>query len=160
MTSNEAKMKEMTSTIENGIEEFGRDNGVPIEAYTIYKTKKARLPDHVMLFQAFSMFAAGQFQPTTCKVLFKLLSLSEYENYISIDVKTIAEEISLSVVSVNRALKELKDSNVISVHKHTSDKRRNDYFINPLATWKGSSIQREKQIKKLKNDQKQLEFFS
>jgi DNA-binding MarR family transcriptional regulator len=76
---------------------------------------------------------------STFRVLFYLISLSEYENFISIDVKTIAENMNMSPLSVKRATKQLSDDNVIKKIDHPSDKRRIDYFLNPMAMWRGKS---------------------
>lgn len=160
MGYNRENLEYIAEQIEQGIEETGRDNDIQIEAYTIFKNKKGKLPDFNMVFQAFSMFVADNFAPATCKVIFKLLAINQFENFISIDIKTISEEMKMSVTSVNRAIKELKLYNIITIHKHVGDKRRNDYFINPCAVWRGTSIKRDKQIDILKKNNIQLEFFS
>jgi len=41
--------------------------------------------------------------------------------------------------------------------KHPSDKRRNDYFINPVAAWRGNSYARKKIMSRI--DPSQLLLF-
>ena len=92
MAYNKENLEYIADQVQQGIEETGRDNDIQIEAYTIYKNKKARLPDFNMVFKAFSMFVADNITPATCKVIFKLFGMNEFENFISIDIKTISEE--------------------------------------------------------------------
>jgi predicted transcriptional regulator len=87
------------------------------------------------------------------------LGLSRYENYLSIDIDTIAGDLSLSKRTVVRCLNILVEQNIIIKIEHPSDKRRHDYFINPLRAWKGNSNARNKKIKQLeKMDKVQLKL--
>jgi|688.fasta_scaffold640704_1 DNA-binding MarR family transcriptional regulator len=153
------KKKEWGRRIQEGVEEDARDENIKRTQVTlIIKDQKSRLPDYVMVFQWFSSYAGKNLKPSTCKVLFFLISISEYENFLSIDVATIIDQVGMSKRSIQEAIKELKETNIISVIPHPNDKRRNDYFLNPFASWKGTSTQREKFIKKAKNQQMKLEF--
>jgi predicted transcriptional regulator len=87
--------------------------------------------------------------------------LSEYENFVSIDVKTISEFLDISELSVKRATKQLTEDNIILKIEHPTDKRRIDYFLNPDSCWRGKSLNRDKAIDKLKKKNKlQLELFT
>ena len=92
-------------------------------------------------------------------LLMYFFALSQYENFVGIDVKTISEDLELSEVSVKRATKQLTDDNIILKIQHPSDKRRIDYFINPHAAWKGKSLTRDKFLKKAKDNKMQLDMF-
>jgi DNA-binding transcriptional regulator GbsR (MarR family) len=85
--------------------------------------------------------------------------LSAYENFLGIDIKTISETLEITERSVITALNELEGEKIIIKMKHGIDKRRNDYFINPLAAWKGNSYSRDKRIKTLVQNKQQLELF-
>jgi DNA-binding transcriptional regulator GbsR (MarR family) len=80
------------------------------------------------------------------------------KNYLTLDINAIEERTGMSRKSVYNAINQLKEHNVIVVVKNVQDKRRNDYFINPQTMWKGSSINREKQIAKYKENSTQLKL--
>jgi hypothetical protein len=115
----------------------------------VHGQNRPKLEDNVMVFQAFAYLAATQLKPSTCKVLFYFFSLSAWENYLQVDVKSISENLSITERSVMSAIKELKENNIVIITPHPSDKRRNDYFINPLAAWKGNSYSRKNKLQKL-----------
>jgi hypothetical protein len=118
---------------------------------------RAKIPPAVIVFQAFAYLAATKLRPATNRVLLLLFSMTAYENYIGMDIKTISENLEMSDRSVISALNELEKNKIILKIKHPSDKRRNDYFINPTAVWKGSGTKRLKSIKSF--DPKQLSLF-
>jgi predicted transcriptional regulator len=120
-----------------------------------------KLPQNVMVFQKFAYLAATKLKPSTNQVLMLFWAMSEYENYVSMDVKTLSETLVIDERTVIRALNELEQYNIIIRTKHPSDKRRNDYFINPAASWKGNSNARAKKIKELATniDPRQYKLF-
>ena len=118
---------------------------------------RAKIPPAIMLFQTFAYLAATKLKPATNRVLNLLFSMTAFENFIGMDIKTIAEELEMTERSVISSLKELVDNNIIIKVDHPSDRRRNDYFINPTAAWKGNSIKRNKSIKA--HDKNQLLLF-
>ncbi len=152
------RIREIGQILEEGMEEYGRDEGVNMEVTTIYKLRKARLPEFMMVFQYFGEYAVKNFTPATCKVLWMFVSVSEMKNYLTLDINTIEERTGMSRKSVYNAINQLKEHNVIVIVKNMQDKRRNDYFINPQAMWKGSSTNREKQLATYKKDNIQLGF--
>lgn len=143
-----------------GIEEEGRERGLEVKSTTIVSVSKGKMPDSIFVIQQFcSEVARRKYSTNTYKVLFFLFSLSQYENFVSIDVKTIAENILINERSVMRATKQLEKDNILMKVKHGSDKRRIEYFINPLAAWRGKTINRTKALKKMENNNLQLDMF-
>ena len=136
---------------------MSNEKGFERISVTIHGQNKPKLEDNVMLFQAFAYLAATRLKPSTCKVLFYFFSLSEWENYIQVDVKSISENISVTERSVLSAIKELKENQIIIITPHPSDKRRNDYFLNPMAAWKGNSYSRKTKMQKI--GKMQMEMF-
>ena len=125
------------------------------------RQKRGKLPQHLMVFQAFAYLSATKLRPATNKVLMYFFASSGYENYVGIDQKTIMEKLSLSKPTVVLALKELDENNIIKKFPNPIDHRRHDYFINPLSAWKGNSFTRKKMIQKItKEDPDQLSMFS
>lgn len=118
---------------------------------------RVKLPPNVMVFQAFAYLAAKKLKPATNRVLMLFFAKSAYENFIAIDIATMAEELEMTNRSVLSAIKELTEHNILLKLKHPIDKRRNDYFLNPTATWKGNSFTRKKAIEKM--DKNQLDLF-
>lgn len=116
------------------------------------------LPQNVMVFQAFATIAAIKLKPATNRILMFLFGLSAYENYLSIDIKTISEQLELTERSVISAISELVENKIILKFPHPSDKRRHDYFINPMAAWKGNSYARKTKIKAILKDKNQTEL--
>lgn len=122
--------------------------------------KRIPLPDNVMVFQAFAEIAAQKLKASTCRILMLLFAQSAYENYVSMDIQTIADALGMSTRSVITGLNELHENNIILKLQHPSDKRRHDYFMNPVASWKGNSYTRKKMMSTLsKKDPRQLDLF-
>jgi len=155
---NKDKILSIAQVIEEGIEEYGRDEGINMEVTTIMKLRKARLPEFIMVFQYFGEYAVKNFTPATCKVLWMFISISEMKNYVTLDINTIQEKTMMCRKSIYNAINQLKEHKVVIVVPNTQDKRRNDYFINPQAMWRGSSTNREKQLATYKKNNVQLEF--
>jgi hypothetical protein len=126
---------------------------------TVNVTKdRLPLPQNVMVFQAFATIAAIKLKPATNRILMFLFGLSAYENYLSIDIKTLSEQLELTDRSVISAINELVENKIILKFPHPTDKRRNDYFINPLAAWKGNSYARRTKIRAILKDKNQMEL--
>jgi predicted transcriptional regulator len=149
----ENKVKYLANQIETGIEELGNDEGLKFEANTYIKKATGTMPQSIFVLQNFAMQFAKNItlNISTYRILFYFIGLSEYENFLSIDQLTISEELKISPKTVVRSLTELKDLNIIISVPHKSDKRRNDYFINPNTMWKGNSASRTKKITSNKN---------
>ena len=99
-----------------------------------------------MVFQTFAFLAATELKPATNKVLMLFFANSAYENYVGMDIVSIGEKLNISERSVINAINELEKNKIIIRTKHPSDKRRNDYFLNPFTSWKGNAESRKKMI--------------
>jgi Fic family protein len=130
------------------------NNGVNSSDINIFikdRRSKEKEP-FVKLFQKQSEII-NNCQPATSKLFLYFLQSTQYGNYVEADIKLISGIINLSERTVKRALKELIEKNVIVTYKDTNDKRRNCYYINPFAVWKGNPSDRQKSIKALNPDQ-------
>lgn len=153
------KMTDLSGSIEDGLEEYARDNEVELVANVFVSSKKVRMPDAIILFQSFARLAAIKLNGNSNRMLNYLFSKSAYENFIAIDVKTMCEEMNMNERTAYRSLKELEECNIVIRTPSPSDRRRNDYFINPSAAWRGSSSNRVKAINKLKQKKIQMDMF-
>jgi len=134
-------------------------SGVDTVSVHITRTNKVSLPPYVSLFQDFARIACVEFDGTTAKVLMFLMSIQGYENVITVDIKTMSEVMGKSESTIKRCMKILYGYNVVKKFNNVTDRRRNDYFVNPLATWKGKSYKRLKQIKEIQQMHYQLDLF-
>ncbi len=122
--------------------------------------KRTPLPPNIMVMQTFAFLSATKLKPSTNQVLMLFFSKTAYENFIGMDVKTISEELKITERSVISALNELVENNIIIRVQSVSDKRRNDYFINPMAAWKGNAYSRKKSLTKIEEtNPNQLSIF-
>lgn len=155
------KLDDFSEYLDGGIMEVGKESGLNVEVTNIVKFKQGKMPDSVFMLQAFAQKLSGRvdYSPVVFRVLFYFISLSQYENFVSVDIKTISENLDISEPSVKRATKKLVDDNVVIKVPHPSDKRRVDYFLNPLGMWKGKTITRDKFINKAKQNKMQLDMF-
>lgn len=136
-----------------------KEKGVDVNVFVRQRTVK--LEPNIMVFQAFAYMAAVNLHESSLRVLFLFFSKAAFENFIGMDVLTIQEELKYPERTVIRALKQLQEYNIILKIQNVTDRRRNDYFINPLAAWKGNSWTRKKTTEKLnKLDPNQLNLFN
>ena len=155
------KVNYIANQLENGIEELGKENDIIFEANTFIKTKKANMPPFIFLVQQFAKVFSEKIDlnASTYRIFFHFMALLEYENFISVDIQTISENLNLSSRTIIRGIKDLEDLNIVKKTLHINDKRRHEYFINPIAIWKGNANSRNKTIKKLQEkDSKLLEL--
>jgi len=75
------------------------------------------------------------------RVLHRLLSKLDYENWISVAQETIAEELNLKQPDVNKSITRLTKHRIIQREKDPIDKRRWRYRLNANLGWKGDAIQ-------------------
>lgn len=135
-------------------EELGDETTVTVSI----KPKISRTEDFVMVYQAVGKkILEDKMALTTIKVFYYLIMNLEFQNFIGININTLAEKINLSIPSVNRAMKELKDANILLATKDSFDARRNIYRINPLSAWKGKARNRNVEVKENPN---QLTLYS
>jgi hypothetical protein len=129
------------------------------EASTVnvnFGKKRFPLPPNIMVFQTFAFLAATELKPATNKVLMLFFASSAYENYVGMDIITIGEKLNITSRSVIAAINELEKNKIIIRTKHPSDKRRNDYFLNPFSSWKGNAESRKKMIEIMPSNQLDL----
>lgn len=152
--------RELAYKVKNAVEDDYNGKQV-LETIVNIKTapKRIQLPPNVMVFQQFAYLAATKLLPSSNQLLMLFFSHSAYENYVGMDVKTISEQLNVNQRTVIRALNELVEHNIIIKLKTVGDARRHDYFINPVAAWKGNSFARKKAITKLAVDPDQLKMF-
>jgi DNA-binding MarR family transcriptional regulator len=164
MNNKEKKQKlvDFSEYLDGGIMEVGKDNGLNVDVTNIVKLKQGKMPDSVFMLQAFAQKLSyrDNYSVATFRVLFYFISLSQYENFVSVDIKTISDCLDISELSVKRATKTLVQDNVVIKVPHPSDKRRVDYFLNPLGMWKGKTLSRDKFLNKAKQEKIQLDMFN
>ncbi len=117
------------------------------------------MPKSVFVFQAVAMGIAKNVSKSTCKILWYILGIAEKFNYLSIDQKSMANILNLSLKTVNSGLNELVKYNVIQKMPKPDDNRRNDYFINPLGIWKGGSVERKSRLDQLESEKIDVSMF-
>jgi len=153
-------LKDFGEYLSIGIEEEGKYRGLDVNSTTIISVSTGKMPDSVFVLQQFCIeISSRNYSTHTFRVLFYLFGLSQYENYVSIDIKTIAERLKVTERSVLRATKDLEIDNILIKMVHPSDKRRKDYFINPMVAWRGKTLNRTKAIKKLHQNNVQLDLW-
>lgn len=157
----EVKEKAKIRTLEI-IKNTLENEGIDMSEYTVSLFKKAvvKSAPNIQVFQTAAYLAATCLTPSANKILMYFLSLSEFENFISMDQKTIHEELNISLRAAEYGIKELITNGILIKIKHPSDKRRNDYFLNPMQAWKGKTLNRKIELGKLnKEHQGQLHLF-
>lgn len=149
-------LKEKTENVATSI----RDNFGEGSAITIINGRKfpKGIPDFVFLFQIIGKELAKKLTPSACKVLLYMVSAMEYSNHVGCNQSSLAEDLDLSIRSVNGAIKELKDMSVILIYKDPQDKKRNVYMVNPHSAWKGKISKRQKFIKDQDKNQIAMKF--
>ena len=70
-------------------------------------------------------------------ILFELLSRLDFENWIRVSQRTIAEELDLKEPNVSTVIKKLVGLEIILREPDPSDKRRLVYRLNPCLGWRG-----------------------
>ena len=80
------------------------------------------------------------------RILFKMLSHLEFQNWIYVTHQTIADELQLKRSNVSRSIKKLIERGVIEKQKDPKDKRRMIYRLNPACGWRGDANQWKKEM--------------
>lgn len=115
---------------------------------------------NIQVFQTAAYLAATCLKSSANQVLMYFLSISEFENFISIDQTTLSEELKMSKSAVEKSLRELSENGIIIKTKYTKDKRRNEYYLNPMSAWKGKTLNRKIALQQAFNENKnQLHLF-
>lgn len=146
--------KQASAIVERIHDEMGDETLVNITV----RRKIPKTEDFVMIYQKIGkMILEDKMSLSGIKVFFYLIVNLEYQNFIGIDLKTISDKIDMPYPTVKKAMKELKDANILLATKDTFDARRNIYRLNPLAAWKGKVRNRVKAIQENPN---QLTLYS
>lgn len=128
--------------------------------YVKQQVRRVPLPHNTMVFQAAAYLCCTKLASSSNRILMYFFSISEYENFISVDVQTLSELLNLTTRSIKSGLKELEDNNIIIKIKNIRDKRRHDYFINPVVSWRGNSATWDKTKKQIQvSNPNQLNLF-
>jgi len=116
---------------------------------TIYNGRyfDKNIPEFIMMFQSAGKSLFKILTPGACKVLGYMFSMMQYGNHIGCDQKTLSEELDLSIRTINGAVNELKNLNVILSYPDPQDRRRMVYMVNGHAAWKGHTNKRKKHLK-------------
>ena len=91
-----------------------------------------------MFSHGFEYLAKLKLSRNEASVLFKLLSVLEFENWIRVSQRTIAEDLNLKEPNVSTAAKKLIQLGVIEKAEDPSDRRRLIYRLNPSFGWRGN----------------------
>ena len=124
------------------------------------KQQRPKLPPNIMVFQTVAYLCATKLKPSSNKILMYFFSISMYENIISMDIQTLMEDLVMSKPTVINSITELEENGILTRVKYMSDKRRNEYMLNPFSAWKGNSTARNMLLTKMgANDPNQLALF-
>lgn len=152
MTNKKYSKRELAENVRDTFSNEGLDVSVSVS-----DKRRVPLAPNVMVFQTFAYLAATKLTPSANRVLMLFLSYSQYEGGVSMDVKTIMEELSLkSKKTVVSALAQLEEYKVLLKVPYLKDKRRNEYYINPIAAWKGNGYSRKDFMRNTDPDQLSL----
>ncbi len=103
--------------------------------------EKAKFPkpiEYISMFRhGMKYLAKLKLTPTETAVFFSLLGRLEFENWVKVSQKTIAEELDLQRPRVTKAIKKLTELEVILRETDPSDERRTIYRLNPSLGWRG-----------------------
>jgi Firmicute plasmid replication protein (RepL) len=138
---------------ENISESIQRELNEDMQVSIVIRSKIPTIPDYVQLFQeAIRRIVAGDNMTLiTYRVFCFMLGTMQFQNFLGINIKTMAEDLNVSEPSIKRAMKQLKELNIIISIKDTMDRRLNCYMLNPKAAWKGKAKNYIETVKKMKN---------
>ncbi len=149
---------------ENISESIQRELNENMQVSVVVRNRIPRIPDYTQVFQeALKRIVVGEGMTLiTYRVFCFMLGTMQFENFIAINIKTMAEDLNVGEASIKRAMKQLKELNIVISIKDTLDRRLNCYMLNPKAAWKGKSKNYIAVVKKMKNlkdpGQQMLEF--
>jgi hypothetical protein len=127
-------------------------------AVSLRKNKIPNAPEFSIIWNAVGLLVSKNLNSSAIHVLYCFMNLSQYSNHIGIDQKTIAENTNLSLATIERAIKELKEANIILPYQDVQDRRRNVYIINDVVMWKGKLKNIPDFRKKAKENKIQLDL--
>jgi len=96
--------------------------------------------EYVSMFRhGFEHIAKLKLTPTDYMVLLTFLSRLEYENWIRVSQKTIAEKLKLTQPQVSNSVKKLVAKGVLLKEQDPSDEGRMICRLNPSLGWRGDT---------------------
>ena len=96
--------------------------------------------EYISMFQhGLEYIARLKLTPTENAVLWIFLSRLEYENWIRVSQKTIAEKLNLSKSQVSNAVKKLIETGILYKEQDPSDEGRLLYRLNLSLGWRGDT---------------------
>jgi DNA-binding MarR family transcriptional regulator len=162
LKTKEQKQDDAKKRALESIKETLEKEGLSLDDYSfsLFKKSAVKAAPNIQLFQTAANVAATTLTPSANKILMYILSIAEFENFLSMDQKTLNENLGISLRAVEYGIKELIDNGIIIKVKHPSDKRRNDYFLNPMQAWKGKTLNKKIAIVQFfKDNGTQLSLF-
>ncbi len=117
--------------------------GKEYKGLAVPMTKKFPEPiEYVSMFRhGFEHIAKLKLTGTDYAVLLILLSRIEYENWIRVSQKTMAEKLNMTRPQVSTAIKKLVEKNILIKEQDPSDEGRMLYRFNPSIGWRGDTQQ-------------------
>lgn len=94
------------------------------------------------MLDAFDDIANANWPDGDYKVFVKLLGRLDFENYLHLDVKALAEEMGRSRESVSRAIKRFIDRGIL--HRGPRVGRSYTYRLDPGTAWRGKADDRKR----------------
>lgn len=91
--------------------------------------------EKLSMFQYGFKRVAKELNPEQMRIFMIMLGICDFENWVKVPQKEIAEELEMEVPHISRGLKGLFEKGFIQKIKHGSS---NFYRINPEIAWKGS----------------------
>ena len=96
--------------------------------------------EYISMFQhGLEYIARLKLTPTENAVLWIFLSRLEYENWIRVSQKTVAERLNLSKSQVSNAVKKLIETGILDREQDPSDEGRLLYRLNLSLGWRGDT---------------------
>ena len=117
--------------------------GKEYKGLAVQMTKKFPEPiEYVSMFRhGFEHLAKLKLTGTDYAVLLILLSRIEYENWIRVSQKTMAQKLNMTRPQVSTSIKKLVEKNILIKEPDPSDEGRMLYRFNPSVGWRGDTQQ-------------------
>ena len=92
--------------------------------------------------------ASVNLTPTQARVLFKMFSYMDYENWIKVSQTTLAEDLNIEPQNIQPAVKRLVELEIIEMLPDPQDRRRKHYRLNARFGWKENPREWNKYVSK------------
>lgn len=116
------------------------------------KTKSVKETEQfVKIFQKTLEYYVTTLTGSGMKLMMYFISTMPFGNFIEVDQKILMDKLKMGRTALNKSMNELKELGVIAILPDMNDKRRNTYYMNHYAAWKGNPGDRQKSIKRNKD---------